>query len=283
MIKVPKRLPHGVRAVVTGGGSGLGRALCLQLARRGGRILVADVRLDRAEATAAEVRAAGGVAEALACDVGRLEDMERAADGTERLWGGTDLLVNNAGVAVAGRVGEVPIADWEWILRVNLWGPIHGCHAFVPRMKAAGRGGWILNVASSAGIASLPEMGPYNVGKAGVISLSETLNAELAPFGIGVAALCPTFFKTHLTETMRSTEAQRALTERLFSLATLTADGVAAAALRGLEAGRPIVIPQLDGALLWRVKRLVPELYSWLLRKEEEHGLMRRLLEREEK
>lgn len=283
MIKVPKRLPRGVRAVVTGGGSGLGRALCLRLARLGGRVLVADVRLDRAEATAAEVRATGGAAEAIDCDVGLIDDVERAAAAAERLWGGVDLLVNNAGVAAAGLVGEVPIADWQWILRVNLWGPIHGCHVFVPRMKAAGHGGWILNVASSAGIASLPEMGPYNVGKAGVISLSETLNAELAPFGVGVSALCPTFFKTNLAETMRSNEAQKALTRWLFERADITADDVAEAALRGLEAGRLIIIPQLDGALLWRMKRLAPSLYSWLLRKEEEHGLVRRWLERAER
>lgn len=259
-------LDKAPRAVITGGGSGLGRALALRLAEREGRLLIADVSLERAEETVALVRERGGRAEAMRCDVSRLEDVEEAARRSEGLYGGVDLLVNNAGVAVAGDVGDLPIEDWDWIVRINLWGPIHGCHVFVPRMKAQGRG-YILNVASSAGFASLPEMGPYNVTKAGVISLSETLDAELAPHGITVSVLCPTFFKTNLLETMRWTrEDQRDLARLMFERASMTAEQVADAALRGLERGELVIIPQLDGNLVWRAKRLWPELFRKVVR-----------------
>lgn len=259
-------LDNAPRALITGGGSGLGRALALRLADRKARLLIADIHLDRADETAELARQRGAYAETIRCDVSRLEDVEAAARKLDELYGGIDLLVNNAGVAVAGHVGDLPIEDWEWILRTNLWGPIYGCHVFVPRMKAQ-RHGYILNVASSAGFASLPEMGPYNVTKAGVISLSETLDAELAPHGIRVSALCPTFFKTNLLETMRSTtDEQRVLAQAMFDRASMTADEVAEAALRGLERGELIIIPQLDGKVLWRAKRLGPDLYRKVVR-----------------
>jgi NAD(P)-dependent dehydrogenase (short-subunit alcohol dehydrogenase family) len=251
--------------VITGGGSGLGRALALRLAARRARILVADVDLASAEETCALVAAAGGSATAFACDVARLADVEAAAQAAEERFGGTDLLVNNAGVAVAGLVGELPISDWEWILRVNLCGVIHGCHVFVPRMRARRRG-FLLNVASTAGFASLPEMAPYNVTKAGIISLSETLHAELAASNIAVSCLCPTFFKSNLLDRLRSPGRQRALAELFFRGARATAEEVAEAALSGLERGELIVIPQLDGSMLWRTKRYAPSLYHAALR-----------------
>jgi len=259
-------LDKAPRATITGGGSGLGRALALHLADRAARLLILDVNLERAEETASLARKRGARAEAMFCDVARLEDVEAAARKMDELYGGIDLLVNNAGVAVAGAVGDLPIEDWEWIVRINLWGPIHGCHVFVPRMKAQ-KSGYILNVSSSAGIASPPEMGPYNVTKAGVISLSETLDAELAPHGIKVSALCPTFFKTNLLETLRATNDDlRNVAQTMFDRSTMTADQVAAAALRGLERGDLIIIPQLDGSVVWRAKRLWPELYRKVLR-----------------
>lgn len=272
------KLPGRPRAVVTGAGSGLGRALSLALARRGGRVLVTDVNDEGVEQTVREVRAAGGEAEGLRCDVTRAADLEAAAVAIEGRWGGVDLLVNNAGVAAAGFVGEAPLDLWEWALAVNLRGVIHGCHAFVPRMKAQRRG-WILNVASSAGIVSMPEMGPYNVTKAGVISLSETLYAELASHNVAVSALCPTFFPTGLFDAMRtSAERQRRMARTLFASSTMDAEQVAAAALKGLERGQLIVIPQLDGALLWRLKRMVPGLFHGALRAQQKLDLAARVL-----
>lgn len=273
------KLPSEPRVVLTGGGSGLGRALALALAPRRARILVTDVDLARAEETCALVAARGGTAFARACDVTKLDEVEAAAVDADARLGGIDLLINNAGVAAAGLVGELPIADWKWIFDVNLWGVIHGCHAFVPRLRAQRRG-FILNVASSAGIASLPEMAPYNVTKAGVISLSETLYAELGPSHIAVSCLCPTFFQTNLLERFRGPSRQRALAERFFARSSMTAAEVADAALRGLERGQLIVIPQRDGSLVWRAKRWAPSLYHGFLRAQQRVDLFSRLARR---
>jgi NAD(P)-dependent dehydrogenase (short-subunit alcohol dehydrogenase family) len=254
------KLPPNPRAVITGAASGLGRALSVKLAERGGRILICDVHLERAAETANQVRRAGGAAEVVYCDVTKVADLERAAETAERLWNGTDLLVNNAGVAAGGTVGDIPLEDWEWIVRVNLWGVIHGCHVFVPRMKAR-RSGCVLNVASSAGLACLPEMASYNVTKAGVIALSETLHGELVPHGVGVAVLCPSFFETNILETFRSpSPRQRRIADALIRRSKTTAEEVAEAALRGIESEN-VVIAQGVGVWLWRAKRLAPRLY----------------------
>ncbi len=254
-------LPSSPRAVVTGAGSGLGRAISVELARRNGRVLVSDVDRTRAEETAKLVERSGGTAEVIVVDVTEPDDLERAADHIDRIWGGADLLVNNAGVAVAGTLGEITLEDWKWALNVNLWGVIHGCHAFVPRMRAQGSGA-ILNVASAMGFASFPEMAPYNVSKAAVISLTETLTSELAPDGIRVTALCPTFFPSNLMQSFRSSnDRQRHFAEAFFRRSTMTAEQVARAGLRGVELGTLVVVPQMDGRVLWWTKRLFYEAY----------------------
>jgi NAD(P)-dependent dehydrogenase (short-subunit alcohol dehydrogenase family) len=260
------KLPDSPRAVVTGAAGGLGRALSLELARRNGRVLVSDVDRAGAEETATLVERSGGTAEVIVVDVTEPDDLERAADEIDRIWGGADLLVNNAGVAVAGTLGDVALDDWKWALNVNLWGVIHGCHAFVPRMRERGAGA-ILNVASAMGFASFPEMAPYNVSKAAVISLTETLTSELAPDGIRVTALCPTFFPSNLMQSFRSShDRQRHFAEAFFRRSTMTAEQVAAAGIRGLELGKLVVVPQMDGRLLWWTKRLFYEGYHRGLR-----------------
>jgi len=234
------KLPDSPRAFVTGAAGGLGRAIALELARRSGRILVSDLDRTGAERTAKLVGRAGGVAEVTVVDVTCPNDLVRAADEVDGLWGGVDLLVNNAGVAVAGTIGDVALEDWEWALNVNLWGVIHGCHAFVPRMRER-RTGAILNVASAMGFMSLPEMGPYNVSKAAVISLTETLTSELSPHGIQVTALCPTFFPSNLMQSFRSShDRQRHLAEALFRHSKMTAEQVARAA-----AAKPAMIAMM--------------------------------------
>ncbi len=260
------KFPAKVRAVITGAGSGLGRELAVQLARRGARLLIADVNAARAAETVELVKSAGGEAAAFACDVTQAEQLEAAAVEAERLYGGTDLLVNNAGVAGGGLIGEMSIKDWEWMLRVNLWGAIHGCHAFVPRMKKQGHG-WILNVSSCAAFATLPEMAAYNTSKAAVVALTETLFGELGGTNVEVTALCPTFFKTNLMDSFRSpTDRQRKLAEGMFKASTMTVETVARVALRDLEAGRLICLPQLDAKFVWRMRRWFPRLYLWVVR-----------------
>lgn len=252
------KLGAGTTAVVTGGGGGLGRSIVLDLARRGARVLVSDLDGPAAEQVASEVRARGGRADAMICDVAKLDDVEALARRADDLFGATDLLVNNAGVAAAGPMGEMPIDDWRWVIDVDLWGPIHGCHTWIPRMKRRGRG-HLLNVASIAGVASAPMMGPYNVAKAGVISLSETLAAELEKDGIGVTVLCPFFFQTNVMKSSRRTgpvTTMGAAAEKLMRDSKLSADDVARIALDACEDGKLYCMAHREAKAIWAMKRL---------------------------
>jgi NAD(P)-dependent dehydrogenase (short-subunit alcohol dehydrogenase family) len=258
-------IPRDARAVVTGAGSGLGAALCDVLAARGARIVAADIDLAAATATAKRL---GAAVHPVQCDVADLGAVERLAAETDRLIGGVDLLVNNAGVAVVGQVGAVPIEDWRWVIDVNLWGVIHGCHVFVPKLRAQ-RSGHILNVASAAGLVAMPAMAPYNVTKAAVVALSETLYADLAGDGIGVSVLCPSFFPTNLTRSPRTSVDQKLhrAAMRLVEKGGKTAEDVARAALAGVDAGTLHITPMLDLRWAWRLKRLAPTTFQRLSRR----------------
>jgi len=247
------------RAVVTGAGNGLGRALCLEIARRGGRILCADIDEAAARKTAAEV---GGAA--ARCDVARSDEVEALAVQAERTMGGVDLVINNAGVAVGGPVGMTPLDDWRWIVGVNFWGVVHGCHTFAPRLRRQGRG-HILNVASAAGLLNPPGTAPYNTTKAAVIALSETMRAELSGSGVGVTVLCPTFFRTNLMQSARAVDRrQLALVERFMSASKLQADEVARRSLDSVARDELYALPHADGRWMWRVKRWAPTELSGL-------------------
>jgi NAD(P)-dependent dehydrogenase (short-subunit alcohol dehydrogenase family) len=247
-------IPNNPRAVVTGAGSGLGRAFCTVLAGRGARILASDINPDSLKETAQLTGAHSFV-----CDVANLDEVTRMGEEAERLLGGIDLVINNAGVAVAGRVGEVPLDDWRWIFGINLWGVIHGCHVFVPKLRAQ-KSGHVLNVASAAGLLSPPLMGPYNVTKAAVVALSETLCGELREDGVGVTVLCPTFFPTNLHKGSRGVADPKLnkVMERMVTKGKPSADDVATIALDAAAAGDLYVTPQADGRWMWRIKRMMP-------------------------
>jgi NAD(P)-dependent dehydrogenase (short-subunit alcohol dehydrogenase family) len=190
-------------------------------------------------------------------------EVEALAGAVEEAYGAADLVINNAGVAVAGPVGEVPLADWQWIIGVNLMGVVHGCHVFAPRFKKRG-GGHIINVASAAGLISAPHMAPYNATKAGVVALSETMAVELAGTGVVVTVLCPTFFQTNIARAGRTytdvvpTED----IEKLMRRGTLQAPEVAAFALEAADAGELYALPHADGRWMWRLKRLAPQVFQ---------------------
>ncbi|MFT3766465.1 MAG: SDR family NAD(P)-dependent oxidoreductase [Minicystis sp.] len=256
-------LPREPRAVVTGAGSGLGRAFCLELAARKARILAADINLAAAEETVRLVEAAGGQAIPHRCDVAQPDEVEGLATRIEKEYGAADLVINNAGVAVGGPVGKIPLDDWRWIVGINLWGVIYGCHVFVPRFKSRGSG-HIINVASAAGLLSAPEMAPYNVTKSGVVALSETLHAELSGTGVTVTVLCPTFFKTNIHRAAHS-HADAGTPddiEKLMDRAKLQAPDVARFALDTADAGELYAVPHADGRWMWRLKRLAPEAFQ---------------------
>jgi len=213
------------------------------------------------EETAGLVRDAGGTALAIACNVTSAEDLARAARSLAAEWGGLDILVNNAGVAAGGLFERVPPDRWEWILDVNFRGVVHGCRAFIPMFKAQRRG-HIVNIASSAGIVSLPEMASYNATKAAVISVSETLRTELAPHGVGVTVVCPTFINTNIMESFHSPdEDQRRGAERFFAASRYPAERFADFTYNAVRRNRLYAFPQRDGRMAWRLKRLFPELF----------------------
>ncbi len=253
-------LPKHPRAVITGAASGLGRALALELAGRQAKLLLADLNEEGSRETARLVAGAGGEAHAVRCDVSRSEDVAALVGEADRALGGVDLVVNNAGVCAGGQVGEIPLADWAWVMGVNLWGVIHGCHAFAPRFKEQ-RSGHFLNVASAAGFISVPGIAPYCVTKAGVVALSETLRLELAPHGVGVTVLCPTFFRTQIASSGRGLDGpMKATAEKLMGREGLQADYVARRAVEAVDAGRLYAVPHRDGRWVWRLKRAIPEL-----------------------
>jgi NAD(P)-dependent dehydrogenase (short-subunit alcohol dehydrogenase family) len=262
-------LPPQPRTVVTGAGSGLGRALCLELARRQARVLAADIDLLSAQETVRLVEQAGGQGLAVTCDVTRPEQVEELANTAEATWGGVDLVVNNAGVASAGLIGEVALEEWRRVIEVNLYGVVHGCHTFVPRFKRQGSG-HVLNIASAAGLVYSANFGPYGASKAAVVALSESLACELAGTGVGVTVACPTFFRTRIVEQgYFPNERMRAATQKLLDRASLSAEGVARACLEAVEHNTLYAIPMADGRWMWRLRRLSPtafvRLMPWLL------------------
>jgi len=257
---------EGMNAVVTGGASGLGRALSLEIARRGGAVMVADVDMDGAVETAEMVRRAGGVAHIAKCDVREWERVEALAERAKAELGPIDLLCNNAGVAVGGAFEEIDLEYWEWCMDINLWGVIYGCRAFLPAMRERRRG-YVLNVASAAGLLNPPELGPYNVTKSAVVGLSETLYAEYGPYDVHVGVLCPTFFQTGIADNAKGAlgERQKKITRKLMAKSKVQAPDVARLALEGLERGDLHIVPMLDGRAFWRLKRLRPRLFQqWL-------------------
>lgn len=246
-------------AVITGAASGLGRALAVRLGRDGWHVAVCDVDEDRARETVSLVERAGGTAQAERLDVTRPADWEALRDRLRGGWERIDLLVNNAGVSGAGEVGRFPLDDWRWILDVNLFGVINGCHYFVDWLAENPRGSHIVNTASMAAVVSAPTMGGYSASKAAVVSLSETLYAELLHRGVGVTVLCPGFVRTNLLDGGRwQRPALQASARRYFARSRMTAEDVAEATLRAIRRRRLYVVVPLRGRVVWRLKRLMP-------------------------
>ncbi len=247
--------------VITGAASGLGRALALRYAALGWQVGVTDRDVPGAQAVLEEVRAAGSDGFVQALDVTRSDDFEALAETVRKTWSGLDAMVNNAGVASGGTVEATSDEDWHWVLEIDLLGVVRGCRMAVPLLRQNG-GGHIINVASFAGVAAAPGMASYNVAKAGVISLSETLRAEVHNDGTSVTVACPAFFRTNLMQSFRSPHAdQDKLVDKLISRARLSAEDIAQEIVRAAQAKQFMVIPQKRARRQYLLKRISPELY----------------------
>jgi NAD(P)-dependent dehydrogenase (short-subunit alcohol dehydrogenase family) len=193
-------------AVVTGAGSGIGRALALRAAGEGMRVVIADVEVGTLEETAAEVETAGAEVVVVPTDVSRADQVDALARIAYERFGAVHLLCNNAGVFQAGISWQRSLSDWEWVLGVNLWGVLHGIRSFVPRMLEGGDEGHVVNTSSLAGLITGAYSAPYITSKFAVLALTECLAHDLRAHGapIGVSVLVPGLVDTKIAHSMRN-------------------------------------------------------------------------------
>ena len=245
-------------AVVTGAASGIGLALAERFASEGMKVVMADIEKTALASAADGLRQTGATVLATEVDVSRPDHVDRLAQETYQAFGAAHVVCNNAGVAVLGAVHEHTLADWQWVINVNLWGVIHGVRAFVPRMLAGGDEGHIVNTASMAGLTTSPFMSVYDVTKHGVVALSESMYKEFVVTGapIGVSVVCPGLINTNIMRSARNrpenlaeagkqgpmTQAfGQALAERL--VGGYPPSAVAEQVVRGIHEGRFYVVP----------------------------------------
>jgi len=254
--KFPKK-----RAFITGAASGLGLAICERLARQGWKLLIADINAERLVQAESTLKELGAETLSMVIDVTVYESLEKAANTIQEAWGGVDLVFNNAGIATAGAIDELTLEDWERTINIDLWSVIYGCKVFTPMLKQQG-GGYIINTASSAGTMAPPEMAAYNVAKAGVVSLSETLKIELCRDNIGVTVICPTVFVTSLGESIGTDRAMEKSLRKQLEISKVTPEHIVDDLITAIERDRLYVMTQSDAKWGWRFKRFFPEFYA---------------------
>ncbi|MCW2581178.1 MAG: Short-chain dehydrogenase [Blastococcus sp.] len=241
------------RVLVTGGASGLGAALAARYAARGDRVMVTDLGPD------ADVPA-GALYQRL--DVTSEDDWTAALGRVRGDLGGLDVLVNNAGIAAGGRIDRLDAAHWRRVLDINVLGAVTGCRTFVPLFKEQGSG-HLVNIASAAGLVHPPAMTSYGAGKAAVVALSESLRWELAPWGIDVSVVCPTFFRTNLAASLGGDDPlMDKVATRLIEGSALGADQIADRVVSAVDAKRFLVLPDRNARIAFWTKRLARPLYD---------------------
>lgn len=261
---------QGRVAVVTGAGSGIGRASALLLARHGARVHMADVNGATVAAAAAEADPTGASAIAHTLDVTDPSALEALAESVFAEDGHVDVLHNNAGIGHGGDSEATTVEDWQRVITVNLLGVAYGVQAFVPRMLRQGRPASVVNTASMAGIVPAAKMAPYCASKYGVVGLSEALNAELSPRGIHVSAICPGIINTPIIATgivRGDVAAIQARAVEFYAKRGASPEEVAQAVLRTIVKHRLIVpVPRRQVTVPYLLHRLSPTLTQPLAR-----------------
>jgi short-subunit dehydrogenase len=262
MYQLSKKFPQK-RAFITGTASGLGRALSLALANDGWTIGISDIDMTGLQHTADMITQAGGKYFMYALDVADADNYKTVAEKFLADAGGIDLLVNNAGVGDGGEFDKYALENWRWMVGINQMGVVYGCHYFIPAMKQAGAG-HIINIASAAAFVALPAMAPYNVTKAAVLSLSETLYSEYKYSNIGVSVVMPTFFKTNIMQHSKGTADEKEMGEMMVATSGLEAENVANRILKSAGNGKFYIVLPAQSYFLYLLKRFAPSVALWL-------------------
>jgi NAD(P)-dependent dehydrogenase (short-subunit alcohol dehydrogenase family) len=254
-------------ALVTGAASGLGREYCQQLGRAGYHLAVSDIDRAGAEETLRLVEQAGGAGRVEICDVCSIEAWHSLRDRLQTDWPRLDLLVNNAGMYASSHIGALDLGEFERVMRLNLWGVIYGCDTMVPWLVATAERYrthcHLINMASIYGLYSPPGMSAYNVSKAGVVSLSETLYGELRRKNVGVTAICPGPIPTRFVDNASFDRPDlRRLVEAKVHHSRLTPESVVAAALRAMRRRQLYVPLGIGERCYWWLKRLLPQTFQ---------------------
>ncbi|MFT5781432.1 MAG: NAD(P)-dependent dehydrogenase (short-subunit alcohol dehydrogenase family) [Pseudomonas sp.] len=247
------------RMMITGAGSGLGREIALRWAREGWQLALSDVNDAGLAETLQMVRAAGGDGFTQRCDVRDYSQLTAFAQACEEKLGGIDVIVNNAGVASGGFFNELSLEDWDWQISINLMGVVKGCKAFLPLLERSH--GKIINVASMAALMQGPAMSNYNVAKAGVVALSESLLIELQEQQVDVHVVCPSFFQTNLMDSFRGpTPAMKEQVSKLLEGSPISAAEIADYIFQAIERGEFMILPHEQGRMAWALKQKNPQL-----------------------
>jgi NAD(P)-dependent dehydrogenase (short-subunit alcohol dehydrogenase family) len=242
--------PTGRTVLVTGAASGLGAALVRAFRERGDEVLATDLHGD------VDLR----------LDITSDDDWAAAVTEVERRWGRLDVLVNNAGVAGGGRLDVATLDEWRWIFEINLFGAVRGIRAVTPLFKRQGSG-QLVNVASLAGLVHPAGMGSYNAVKAAVVALTETAGHELASYGVRAMAVCPSYFRTNLVDSIQGSDpAVAAVVGRLVERSPFTAEDIAAAVLDGMDHGVELLLPDEAARAAWLLKTQDRPAYDTLMR-----------------
>ncbi len=259
-----------VRLLITGGATGFGKAMALCWAKHAKgnntvKVCIADIHQQRGEETVAELTQLGAEAFYCQCDITSDSDIATTRAQILKTWQGVDIVINNAGVATGGSLKGESLEQWQWVFNINLFGMVKVTQSFVDVFREQGHG-YFINVASQAGVTPIPLMGSYNAVKAAVVSFSETMKTELAPENITVSVVCPSFFKTNLDESMRTTEQiMRESIKRQFNKAEMTAEQVAEQVWRQAQKRHFLILTHKSGKAAYYTKKCLP--FDWYLNK----------------
>lgn len=260
---------RGKKIFITGAASGIGRSTAIRMAREGGLLFLTDINAAGLDETCRIIKdQKGEIGLAHAFDISDYHQVQSFAEDVHQRYGALEIIINVAGVALFSQIENMKHNDWEKIIRVNLWGPIHGIECFVPEMIRAGKQGHIVNISSTAGIIGLPWHAAYAATKHALVGMSEVLRYDLKKHAIGVSVICPGAVDTGLVNTADIRASKDAIQKgrHLFRKVAISPDKVAEIILKAIKHNRFLVITSSDIKLLFLLKRFLNPLYNLVMR-----------------